>query len=232
MQPAPGIFEAFYASSVQAPGLLWLAAAAALGVVLTRSELAPTMRRYCIGLVVLSILDAWLTANHVFGLGSLQGWLSSAVPLFFVLAGDFRYWLVVTSADADGEMRAGGASIVRAVGLTLIVPLFTQLASALAPQAFTNPRVTYLVYEVAFVALTLAALATSSRIARTAWLGRVSWYVVVYYTLWATADIVILATGSDLGFALRVVPNVLYYGGLIAVIALSASQNRGERGSA
>jgi hypothetical protein len=222
------MFEAFYASSVQAPGLLWLAAAVALGVVLTREGLAPSMRRYCIGLVVLTMLDAWLTANHVFGFGSLPASLSSVVPLFFVLAGDFRYWLVVTAADADGELRAGRGSIARAVGLTLIVPLLTQVASALAPDAFTNPRVTYLVYELAFVALTLVAMATSPRIARAAWLRRVSRFVVLYYTLWATADIVILATGSDLGFALRVVPNVLYYGGLIAMIAASAPRRAGQ----
>jgi len=34
---------------------------------------------------------------------------------------------------------------------------------------------------------------------------------------------IILATGSDLGFALRVIPNTLYYGGLIAAIGLAAS---------
>ena len=39
----------------------------------------------------------------------------------------------------------------------------------------------------------------------------------------ATADIFILATGSDLGFALRVIPNVLYYGGLIAVMGVAAA---------
>jgi hypothetical protein len=65
----------------------------------------------------------------------------------------------------------------------------------------------------AFVALTLVAMATSSQMARIPWLRGVSRFVVVDYTLWATADIVILATGADLGFALRVVPNVLYYGG-------------------
>ena len=54
------------------------------------------------------------------------------------------------------------------------------------------------------------------------WLRRVSRFVVLYYSLWAASDVILLATGSDLGYALRVVPNLLYYGGLIAVIAWSA----------
>jgi hypothetical protein len=55
-----------------------------------------------------------------------------------------------------------------------------------------------------------------------AWIAQVSRFVIVYYSLWATADMIILTTSSDLGFALRVVPNLLYYGGLIAVIGRSA----------
>ena len=57
-------------------------------------------------------------------------------------------------------------------------------------------------------------------------------FVLLYYGLWATADAIILATGSDLGFAVRVVPNVLYYGGLIAVIGgAAASASRGTSAS-
>ena len=46
--------------------------------------------------------------------------------------------------------------------------------------------------------------------------------MVLYCGLWATADLVILATGSDLGYLLRMLPNLLYYGGLIAAIGLLA----------
>jgi hypothetical protein len=45
---------------------------------------------------------------------------------------------------------------------------------------------------------------------------------MLYYGLWATADVIVLGIGSDLGFLLRVLPNLLYYGGLIAAIALFA----------
>ena len=36
-------------------------------------------------------------------------------------------------------------------------------------------------------------------------------YVAVYYALWATADLLILGTGRDVAWALRIVPNQLYY---------------------
>ena len=44
-------------------------------------------------------------------------------------------------------------------------------------------------------------------------------FVLLYYGLWAASDVVILATGADVGFGLRVVPNLLYYGGFFAALA-------------
>jgi hypothetical protein len=53
---------------------------------------------------------------------------------------------------------------------------------------------------------------------------------MVYYTLWGTADAVILATGSDVGFGLRVLPNLLYYGGFVAaVVWLAPRRDATER---
>ena len=84
-------------------------------------------------------------------------------------------------------------------------------------------RVLFLVYEIGFFLLTLALLKWHPQLQKTPWLRRVSFFVLVYYGLWASADLIILTTQSDLGFALRVVPNVLYYGGLIAMIGRSAA---------
>jgi hypothetical protein len=36
-------------------------------------------------------------------------------------------------------------------------------------------------------------------------------YEIVQYALWATADVVILWAKSDAGFAIRLVPNLMYY---------------------
>lgn len=222
MHPEPGFFEAFYAGPIQHPLLLWLAAAVCTVLGLARRGLDPSLRRYVAVLGVLSLLDAWLTSNRVFG---MQGPVSALVPLFFVLAGDLRYWLLVTCADAAGGIRFRVRGVAVAAGLTAIVPVFSQLVILALPESVASARVLFLVYEVAFAALTLALLARWPSLRTTPWLRRVSRFVVLYYALWAFSDVLILV-GLDAGFALRVVPNLLYYGGLIAVIAFAAPAHR------
>jgi hypothetical protein len=211
-----GRFEAFYGSFVQHPVLLWAVAVLAVALCLARRDLHPSVRRYCVGLGALSAFDAWLTSSPVPGLGELPEALGSAVPLLFVLAGDFRYLLVVTAGTPDGTLAPGARSLAAAAGLTLVVPLLSQLVVMALPEA--SARVLYLVYEVLFLALA-AVLASRHPGARAApWIRALSRFVMLYYGLWAAADAVLLATGSDLGHALRVVPNLLYYGGLIIAI--------------
>jgi hypothetical protein len=216
----PGIFAAFYASAWQHPIALWLAALAGAAVCLARRDLDPSVRRYGLALSALSLADAWLTSSHVFGIGALPASLASAVPLIFVLAGDFRYLLLWEVATPDGAIgiRPGPLRrIARAAALTLVVPILAQLATA-----GREPRVLFFVYEVAFCALTLALLRWHPDARALPWVRSVSHFVLLYYGLWASADAIVLATGSDLGYALRVIPNLLYYGGLIAAIALLA----------
>jgi hypothetical protein len=74
---------------------------------------------------------------------------------------------------------------------------------------------TYLVYEILF--LFVALYFWTIRIPRNTadreskrWLRQLTVYAMVYYFLWATADVLILS-GVDVGFALRIVPNQLYY---------------------
>jgi len=223
----PGPFEIFYAGFVQHPILLWLAALAA-GVYCGRLKgISPRMRTYCVVLVALSALDAWLTSNEIVGIGRLPATLASAVPLFFVLAGDFRYLLLVSAGTPSGGLEFTPPRIFAALGLAAIVPLSSQILLAVLPASLNTPRTLYLVYELMFVMLTLSLLRFARSLDEAPWLQRVSRFVLCYYGLWATADVIILATGSDLGFALRVVPNLLYYGGLIAVIGREASRPRG-----
>ena len=213
-----GTFEAFYASPAQHPWLLWAAALLGTAFAATRPGLAPALRRYVLALGALSLLDAWLSANHVYGVGRFTGAAASAVPLFFVLAGDLRFLLLLGIATPAGGLAWRGCGVATALGLTLVVPAFSQLVMALLPEGAGEPRVLFLVYELAFFALTLALLRGHPGFARAPWLVPVARFVLLYYGLWASADAILLATGADAGFALRVVPNVLYYGGLIAVI--------------
>ena len=210
----PGVFEAFYASAWQHPIALWIAALTNAALALARRDLHPSLRRYVVALTVLSLADAWLTATHVYGIGALPGSLASVLPLFFVLAGDFRYLLLWEAATADGAMAITPRAVARAAALTAIVPILAQLVTA-----GREPRVLFFVYELAFCALTLALLRWHPNARALPWVRAVSRFVLIYYGLWATADAILLATESDLGFALRVIPNLLYYGGLLAVIA-------------
>lgn len=226
MNAETGFFEAFYGSPIQHPWLLWLAAALGLMLVLTRTGLDRGVRRYGIALALLSFADAWLTSDHVYGIGALSGAAASGVPLFFVLAGDFRYLLLVTSGTAEGRLAITGRRLLVAAGLTLVVPVATQLVLAVLPESHSGPRVMFAIYEVAFFALAAVLLRTHPNARANPWIRSVTGFVMFYYALWAAADAILLGTGSDLGFMLRVLPNLLYYGGLIAAIALFAPVRR------
>lgn len=218
MTAEPGAFEAFYASPVQHPLLLWIAAAVAVGAVLARPGLHPSLRVYGLGLGALSALDAWLTSHPVPGLGELPDAVGPGLALVFVLLGDLRYLLVVTSGTPDGALVLRPRGVAAAAGLTAIVPLLSQLVLAALPDAHAGPRILYLVYELLFFALALLLAARHPGARRAPWIRALSRFVVLYYGLWAAADVLILA-GLDAGFALRVVPNLLYYGGFVAALA-------------
>ena len=213
----PGFFEAFYASAWQHPIALWLAALTGAAVCLARRDRHASVRRYGLALTALSLCDGWLTANHIFGIGALPARLASVVPLFFVLAGDFRYLLLWETATPDGAIRITLRASVRAAALTAIVPVVAQIATA-----GRDARVLFLVYELAFCVLTTVLLRWHPNARSLPWVRAVSRFVLLYYGLWAAADVVLLATGADVGYGLRILPNLLYYGGLTAAIALCA----------
>ncbi len=221
-------FATFYASAWQHPWLLWVAAVVGAVWAVSRPGLHPSVRRYCIALTVLSLTDAWLTSNEIYGIGTWSGAAASLVPLFFVLAGDFRYLVLLGVGEPGGLLVWRPRAVIVALALTLVVPVISQVVVASWPGGEPSSRVLFLVYEVAFFVLTLGLLRFHPSLRRTAWLRPISRFVLLYYGLWATADVILLATGSDLGYGLRVVPNVLYYGGLIAVIGGAAARADGR----
>lgn len=212
-------FVEFYDSFFQHPLLLWVAALGGLSLALSRPGLSDSARRFCIALTIVSLLDAWLTSNDVFGVGVLTGAAASVVPLVFVLVGDLRYFLFIEAAQADGTLRADAGAIGRACAWTLVVPLTSQgLVHALGAD---EPRILFLVYETLFVLLSIgiAVFYLPRRAHALDWTRRVTGFVILYYALWAVSDAIILSTGADIGFLLRILPNALYYGGLVPAIA-------------
>ena len=214
----------FYSSFLQHPLLLWLAAIVGLAIALSRPRISRDVRRFAVAVSVLSILDAWLSANHVLGIGRLSGPIATLLPLTFVLIGDFRFFLFVELAQPDGTLFVTHTGVFKAVLWTLLVPASAQLLASMSGS--DNPRVLFLIYEALFVLLlmgfSLYYVPTSTKAQR--WVRRVTGFVLLYYGLWAAADAIILATRADTGFLLRVVPNVFYYGGLAPLIVWTAPQ--------
>ncbi|MFA9470628.1 MAG: hypothetical protein ACERNK_08655 [Deltaproteobacteria bacterium] len=215
-------YEAFFDSFMQHPLLLWAAALLGLTIALSRRGLSRSLRWFCVALTILSLLDAWLTTTRIPGIGPLSGAAASLVPLAFVLLGDFRYFVFIESARSDGTLAASVRGLLRACAWTLLVPLGSQLL--VTALDLDEPRMLFLVYEVLFVLLSLAiaALYLPRRASDPRWTLRVTRLVIGYYVLWAAADAIILTTGDDMGFLLRVIPNVLYYGGFVPMIAWTA----------
>jgi hypothetical protein len=213
-------FEAFYGSFAQQPVLLWLAAAIGLGVA-TRRGLAPSARRFCLLFSLVPFADAWLTADDVAGIGALGPTAALVSGSLFAIVGDLRVFLFLEGATPEGEVALGTGDILRSLAWSLVVPVAAALVHGALPQTASRARATFLVYEIAFLAL----LAIRTRVAPTparAWARPVVLFVNVYYGLWALSDALILGLGLDLGFLIRTAANVAYYGGLLAVVSLSA----------
>jgi hypothetical protein len=175
-------------------------------------------------LTLLSLVDAWLTSNPIYGVGALGGSAATLLPLCFVLAGDFRFLLLIGIGTASGGLAWRRGPVWVAAGLTAIVPLLAQAIVAVLPESDSELRILFLVYEVAFFLLTLLLLRVHPNLSSKRWLRTVSRFVLLYYGLWASADAILLTTGSDLGFLIRVIPNLLYYGGLVGVIGWAGSR--------
>jgi hypothetical protein len=154
------------------------------------------------------------------------------LDIAFILLGDFRFFLLMERFARRPAARPAEATApaawAGAAGFTLIVPVLSAVLNRSLPAGLTDPRWTYLGYEALFLVLALVLrfavlprrLAAAPAAVR-AWLLRVALFEVVQYALWALADVIILA-GADAGFALRLVPNAMYYAAFLAFVAWTA----------
>jgi len=157
--------------------------------------------------------------------GPMLRWLGLAdrpeamiVVFFFVLLGDFRVFVLVFGLEAIRAGRGLRPALLEAAAWTFVVPVCTFVGLRALTAAIGKPpaQSLWLIYELGFL---VVALAMRERIvpARVqdprlrAFLRLVLAYVAIYYGLWASADVLILATGADRAWALRMIPNQLYY---------------------
>jgi hypothetical protein len=209
-----GLFETFYNSPFQHPGLLWISnlvgTAWALWILRSRSDEGASRLRKFIGIwALVSALDAWLSANRVYGIGTLISPWSSIVPFLFVWAGDFRIFSAMELFSAGFPHPPAKIKWWRPVLACFIVPVVAGVLTR-----GKEARILFLVYEALFLVMitlygrfTRTDLNPAGRAVR-----NLSW---TWYALWVTADLLILTLPEgqrDVGFALRVLPNLLYYG--------------------
>ncbi len=217
----PGIFETFYNGPIQHPILLWVSnlffTVLALAQLRLRSdESTRRLRRFILIWSLISALDAWLSANRVLGIGMLSAPWSSILPFLFVWAGDLRIFLAMELFGAGFPDQANKIAWWRPVLACFIVPVVAGVLTR-----GQEARVLFLVYEALFLVMitlygrfTRTAQHSSARSVR-----NLSWG---FYTLWVTADVLILTLPDglrDLGFAVRVLPNLIYYGAFAWVCA-------------
>lgn len=158
--------------------------------------------------------------------------IGTPLSIAFVILGDFRYFLLVERfvrrPSARPEDATPPSTFAAALGFALIVPVGSAVVNRALPARLTDPRWTYLTYEAMFLALALGLrfawlprrLGAAPEAVRR-WLLRVTGFEVAQYALWALADVIILA-GADVGFALRLLPNAMYYAFFLPFVARTA----------
>lgn len=201
----------FYMSDVQGLYLLWVVPVAFLVYLLLsrRPEAGDAdglfVWRYALFFSAETLLDAFVPGAMLRWLGLADAPVATAVLVFFVLLGDFRVlWLSFRLGGVDQAMS-------RAVAWTLVTPNVAFATSyALERIVAGLPSQTiWLLYELCFAAV--IAFVRSRVLPKSRFLSGVLTYVLAYYLLWATADVLILVFALDSGWALRVIPNQLYY---------------------
>jgi hypothetical protein len=199
------MFRSVYESPLYDPLSFWIASAALVLLIARRLSF---LYAYLVVFAFEIVADATLTgAWSPVPTGS--AW-ATAISVAFVVLGDARYFIVLARARwAAPSARAWLA----AFGLATVVPIASYLARLAYPACFANPRVTFLLYELIFVAFAGALRAWLPRQVPEAtrrWALRATEFELAQYALWALADVLILL-GYDAGFAVRLVPNTMYY---------------------
>lgn len=142
---------------------------------------------------------------------------ATLIPFLFVLLGDLRVLLLAIGV-ARPE-RTLGQNLAWALGVSFVVPAVTGIGFALTRWVWPNihGQVLWMIYEFAFFVLCVVlarvwvprSFPENPRLV--AFLKTIFAYSAAYYALWWIADIIIVVADLDLGWAIRIVPNQLYY---------------------
>ena len=164
-----------------------------------------------------TLIDPIATGPLIKQTGLEGTFAESPIRFLFVYLGDLRVLLLAVGVARSD--RGLSYSLRWAAGMALIVPAFAGAGFALArwisPE--TNGQILWILYEFGFLGLCIALgriwapRCFGGEPAKLAFLQSLFGYSAAYYALWLGADFLILGGGLDLGWALRIVPNQLYY---------------------
>ncbi len=203
------MFQSFYDSFWQHPLLLWIAPIVFL---LLLPKGGSTFTKSLRVFTWLTIVDPLVT-GPILSAVDLGDQVESMLMIAFVIIGDFRWFFFFEFFDESGRGQVDRRGMLRVLGLSLIVPVVQGALLRLFPEQFVSPHQMYMVYELCFFLLVIVFLLFRVRRfeqSARSYKSELCFYALGYYGLWALADQIILTWG-DIGFALRVVPNLLYY---------------------
>lgn len=218
--PDRSIFDLIYDSPWHHPGLCLAATPLVLGLLWRarpRAGAAPEAGNlWWLALLaqLLIVLDALATGSWTPVPADTAA--STAAGVVFVILGDLRYFVLLQRYSRPGGPGGAVRSLVRALALSLLIPVLFELVTLVLPTVFAEPRRKFLGYEVMFLGLLLGLrfgllprrLLGGGELRR--WLLQLTMFETVQYGLWVLADVIILA-GGRAGLLLRLLPNVLYY---------------------
>lgn len=179
----------------------------------------PALRTYLLIFSATTLVDI-LVAGKIIPISNAQ--LQTSIEYIFVLIGDLRFIILLAFLVYAGKKMADlesfkidGSVIKPALIFMMFASLLVQAIDYAKPGFFSEPRRRFLTYELISLTLTFlwiyAVLPQKPVVKREAkFLRRASIPVFAYYGLWSIADILIL-NGFEAGFAIRLVPNLVYY---------------------
>ncbi len=142
---------------------------------------------------------------------------ATVIPFLFVLLGDLRVLLLAIGVARP--TRTLRQLLAWALGMSLIVPIVAGSSFALASWLWPDlqGQVLWMLYEFGFFSLCIYlsriwAPRNAAHDPNTlAFLRSIFGYSAAYYLLWWLADVLIVVAEMDLGWAIRIIPNQLYY---------------------
>ncbi len=196
-------FRQIYDSAWHHPGVAF--AGGALVLLWTYKTRLPHWRAM-MALQLVMMIDALCTGT-LSPIPTGSAW-NQVASVSFVLFGDARFFFLLFQS-AGTKPRAVVLAILTGLG----IPIASYLLQTLLPSWLPTPRHLFVTYELLFCGLALFLLLLLSRVPQhpmQRWLRMLSSFQLWQYGLWTCADLLILR-GIDTGFALRLIPNTMYY---------------------